>query len=49
MSAGHLTARAPDTCPRRRFWPGGGLAGALFTAFAGAVVLLFLIGLIRKA
>lgn len=31
------------------FWPGGGLVGSLFTAFAGAVVLLFVIGLIRKA
>jgi uncharacterized membrane protein YeaQ/YmgE (transglycosylase-associated protein family) len=31
------------------FWPGGGLVGALFTAFAGAVVLLFVISLIRRA
>lgn len=31
------------------FWPGGGLVGALFTAFVGAVVLLFLISLIRRA
>lgn len=31
------------------FWPGGGLAGSLFTAFAGAVVLLFVISLIRRA
>lgn len=31
------------------FWPGGGLVGSLFTAFVGAVVLLFLISLIRRA
>lgn len=30
-------------------WPGGGLVGALFTAFAGAVVLLFVISLIKRA
>lgn len=29
--------------------PFGGLAGVIFTAFVGAVVLLFLIGLIRRA
>jgi uncharacterized membrane protein YeaQ/YmgE (transglycosylase-associated protein family) len=31
------------------FWPGGGLVGSLFTAFVGAVVLLFVIGLIKRA
>lgn len=31
------------------FWPGGGLVGSLFTAFVGAVVLLFVISLIRRA
>jgi uncharacterized membrane protein YeaQ/YmgE (transglycosylase-associated protein family) len=29
--------------------PFGGLAGVIFTAFIGAVVLLFILGLIRRA
>ena len=29
--------------------PFGGLAGVIFTAFIGAVVLLFVLGLIRRA
>ena len=29
--------------------PFGGLAGVIFTAFVGAVVLLFILGLIRRA